>query len=98
MGLTIASRAKAVPKIKIAAAADIRIIFIGAILGCLPNQHLCSTRCFRRRAEMVKELSTKGSVWRDLPAKPRSQPPLSPPQNCERRPPPLRLPGYPLAL
>jgi hypothetical protein len=35
------------------------IVFIGAILGCLPNKQVCWPRCFRLRAMTVKKLSTK---------------------------------------
>jgi hypothetical protein len=56
------SRAKAVPEIKIREAADISIVFIAAILGCLPHKPVWRARSFRRRAKMVKEPSTKLSV------------------------------------
>jgi hypothetical protein len=53
--LMTTSRAKAVPKRKIAEVADISIVFIGKILDCLVTQHSYLAQCSFVGAQMVKE-------------------------------------------
>ena len=64
IGLTITSRAKAVPQIKIAEAAVISAIFIGAILGCWPHQPYAERDVSVGAQRWLKNCQRKGSVCR----------------------------------
>jgi hypothetical protein len=55
VGLSVTSRAQAVPQIKIAQAVDISNLFIGRSSIVLVQQLLWLPRCCRQHAEMVKE-------------------------------------------
>src|SRR6476646_9169858 len=55
VGLSVTSRAQAVPQIKIAQAVDISNPFIGGSSIVFVPQLLWLPRCFRQHAEMVKE-------------------------------------------
>jgi hypothetical protein len=55
IGLSVTSRAQAVPQIKIVQAVDISNVFIGRSSIVLVQQLLGLPRCCRQHAEMVKE-------------------------------------------
>jgi hypothetical protein len=55
VGLSVTSRAQAVPQINIAQAVDISNLFIGGSSIVFVPQLLWLRRCFRQHAEMVKE-------------------------------------------